>query len=418
MYNLSNLLPPDEDLAAQESRVSITACLSHTLQTRMQPHGCEEVFANLAWTGIILGLVSAWYHPAIREQTYTRNSQLNRYGDFAIFQIAVLALRLITWWISKDPEHSKLSRKLDIPLEAVHGFMLIFTIITNMVALRLVTVRSKTTFPFNRPLPEIIVPEGGSTIDDLFTPTQPQTQSFTIGSLDPLQKLRRNSMLSIAPTEPDNDDTKSTTTETTRTTCTENRMDWEPTPPNTTAMTASTASFHPNPSTRTLRPRVVGNSDAFASPSPFRGTLPPAPEPPAHKLRKPKAPAFQAASEMSKESFFRGRGLDEPEYKPAVINRPDLAEAKFRFDGGGKQADTGLEDLFGRSFAIEDERPLVAGGQAEGSGQTAAGSDSALESLLPTMMLGLACIVGVLYLVFWGYQQIIQSDSGGIEVGF
>lgn len=94
-----------------------------------------------------------------------------------------------------------------------------------------------------------------------------------------------------------------------------------------------------------------------------------------------------------------------------------MAEAKFRFDGGGsKQADTGLEDLFGRSFAIEDERPAPVSANEDENGRDVLRSGSA-GIPLPTTMLAIACLVGVSYLALWGYQQIAQSRTD-IEVGF
>lgn len=164
-------------------------------------------------------------------------------------------------------------------------------------------------------------------------------------------------------------------------------MDWTPT--NKSSMTAF------NPPTRT-----TGSSFAFntqSGPSPFRGTLPPAPVSPAHRLRKPPANApgaFKKASDVQKSQFSMnlrsntlsnavtpGRhhrdtdgGLaydtdttvtdEEDNVDRQTTPRPSrtnisLAAPKF-WPQQDIERKTGLEDIFEDGFSIKDTPNEVA----------------------------------------------------------
>src|SRR5262249_32885934 len=79
-------------------------------------------------------------------------------------------------------------------------------------------------------------------------------------------------------------------------------MDWTPT---TTTPYTTLTPRRPVPSldtTTTTNQTPISLLDSARNP--FRGTLPPAPEPPAFKARKPPAPVFKAVSEERKGDFL------------------------------------------------------------------------------------------------------------------
>jgi hypothetical protein len=155
-------------------------------------------------------------------------------------------------------------------------------------------------------------------------------------------------------------------------------MDWTPTP--TTPYT-------------TLTPRrPIPSLDTTTTPSldparnPFRGTLPPAPEPPAFKARKPQPPVFKAASEEQKGDFLarvmRRDGTSSSAIadgggvfggKAARRAEVEIKEGRLRIREFSGENETGLEGIFSQGFRIGDGLVEAGGGGKAVNGESVGG---------------------------------------------
>ena len=156
-------------------------------------------------------------------------------------------------------------------------------------------------------------------------------------------------------------------------------MAWSP------AVKRSSNSFNPPP--RSTTTQIASN---FSGPSPFHGTLPPAPMAPAHRLRKPASAlpgAFRKASDTQKDIFSASMstaadmprrpfyGLQELTYANGYESDTTAGETDYELGHsnliGRRRTDiqmaapkfwaatdverkTGLEDIFEESFSIQD----------------------------------------------------------------
>jgi hypothetical protein len=124
-------------------------------------------------------------------------------------------------------------------------------------------------------------------------------------------------------------------------------MDWTPTQP----------AFTPR---QPVQSKVVVESYTPAG-SPFKHTLPPAPEHPAHKARKPPTqPTFHRAPEEKRNEFKENiRNQGKPSVldswglpaEPTAAHEMDMGVPKLKLT----QQETGLESLFNNVFSLQDD---------------------------------------------------------------
>jgi hypothetical protein len=134
-------------------------------------------------------------------------------------------------------------------------------------------------------------------------------------------------------------------------------MDWTPTGPTELKQINPRRSAQP---TFQSPYRHVG-------PSPFRGTLPPAPQAPAHKARNPRSlQPFIPASKEKQELFAKnmaGEGHDG-DFGGAKRGDYTLQQPKMR-DRDAESRETGLEALFNATFSVSDAPQEVSQPQSQ-----------------------------------------------------
>lgn len=161
-------------------------------------------------------------------------------------------------------------------------------------------------------------------------------------------------------------------------------MDWTPTP--TTPYTTLTPR-RPVPSLDITTP--------FLDPArnPFRGTLPPAPEPPAFKARKPPPAVFKAASSEQKGNFLARVMQRDGASSSAIAGgggtfggkaakraEVEIKEGRLRIGESAGENETGLEGIFSQGFRIGDGLVGTGGGGEVVNGEGVGGGGRRGES--------------------------------------
>lgn len=134
----------------------------------------------------------------------------------------------------------------------------------------------------------------------------------------------------------------------------DNAMEWTPTQ----------AQFQPRRPVQSFAaptsPQPAQQNLASASyKSPFYGTLPPAPKPPAFRLRNPPQPSFRRQSAEKRNLFqdaVMGRNAEGNEFGSSSrnTNRADLELRPSKWFLESDYVDTGLESAFESVFSLDD----------------------------------------------------------------
>lgn len=352
MWHLLGLIPISStqyDLKSH-SPVVLLACSLHAVFTTKLQSECLAGFSSLEKIGLLFGLGSIWWHPKLSDKLHSPFIQLIGYHDYFSLQGLALALRTVFWWNLRGEYRDYIWGR--VPVRALHGAALIFMIVSPIVGLTRVNVK-RHTVDFTKgsaSTVDIGKDQQGSVMTpkaDIFKSETHITSTFPISKLASPYETRDMDLdpasAYTTASETDADDGNSTATE--------DQMDWTPIqqprpfpPP------------RPVPATNQIPRYSLRSTD----PSPFRGTLPPAPEPPLHKALKPRAPVFKATSEQRKENFFaqvmgRDHGNNAADFGGALARRKDyeLSDGKLRLPEG-KDSTTGLENLFSSSFQLDD----------------------------------------------------------------
>ena len=186
----------------------------------------------------------------------------------------------------------------------------------------------------------------------------------------------------------------------------EDTMDWEPVRPHQ----PSAPTYNLRPRSRSKEPMhaaATTSGASFTGSSPFYGKLPPAPKSMEARVRNAAnnpVPQFRPVPESKQQDFFQKLRLANSSWasKDYVKSMPDpdkreinLAESKWtlRSDMDAATRGTGLEDLFGSSFKLDD----APGAQIDSSiraskrqSQSTRDAWTALGGLLKWLMLPLA----------------------------
>lgn len=338
------------------------ACSANALlNTEIQPD-CLAAFYDLERIGLILGLISICWHSKLSDKLHNPYLRLSGYSDYLAVQVFTLSMRSLLWWNLEREHRSHIWG--GVPTSALHATFLILTVVSTLVGAQRVQIK-RTAVDFLKRSPSTVL-----LADDQLTPIphqKPETfkppthlpSTFPISKLTtPYDAPEPDLDLGYASaSETDPDDTQSIAT-----TTTQDEMDWTPIQP--ARAIAPRRPIPAPPSPYNLR---------SSQRTPFHGTLPPAPQPPAHRALKPRAgPVFAAPSERRKENFFAqvmgggGGGGGAHGFGGRQARRADygMREGRLRVLEGDTV--TGLEGLFSSSFQIGDDL-----GAGEGVGRTA-----------------------------------------------
>ncbi|KIW05300.1 uncharacterized protein PV09_03825 [Verruconis gallopava] len=315
-------------------------CAANALMSQEIQLSCLEATKDSVWRAFYMGAASFWWNNALSTKLYSRERRLRGLGSYLLVQFISLSVRAVvllcfehTEWIPKS-----------IPTNAIHGTMIVFLVFTTLTSLRTVKLSAPQRPNLTDHHPVQVDPAATRpAYQQNSTPISSQTTSFSTSfpvsalskPLESASVLTPPATQSFAETEYDG-----------------NEMDWTPTGP------SQYTQFSPQPKLEYRRPE---------GPSPFRGTLPPAPKPPAHKIRNPKP--FIPASQDRKNNFMKEiRG----ELRAATGSPSDDEDGTFGFGSRKKNnadfvlapgnmrdyqaegAATGLENLFNSAFTIKE----------------------------------------------------------------
>ncbi|OOQ83968.1 hypothetical protein PEBR_32190 [Penicillium brasilianum] len=321
----------DPDMSL-DTPASVLSCVSQTAQIGRLPSECSFDLASTAGFALIAGLLSIWWNPKLRMKVEGRTGRFAGFAEYYQAQLITLVARCVFWELLKNPSASALGPSLP---PALHIFMIAFTLLSVVVSRRVVDyntqplvdwsdnswekpLRSGRTSPVSGSSPsrETIVPRPAGGLLD---------QRFPLDRLAPrLPTARPSPGFPTPPPEVD-------------------EMEWTP------------SAAQP-----VLQPKVSVHrqerASVFDGPSPFTGSLPPAPKPPAWNLRN--QPSAKPIEQVVQPNPFH-RGLSNPPNQwqlKASSPEPVFRPPSF-FPTSDLNTSTGLETLFERAFDIDPESP-------------------------------------------------------------
>jgi hypothetical protein len=311
-------------------------CLADLFESRSAQSDCYQTFTGHIWTAIYLSILTVWWNPKLLPYLSSRTGILRGQQQYYALQALMLAIRWATTYYLETsvPLFSDMSR-------GTHFTMLLLLIVTTGVALTTVTVEEKPLVSFTGLKPITAEPSS------MLTPRRPfHTEAHTETSF-PISALSNSRQRSPSPDQGYETASVATSIDSSHHNWAEQEddmsMEWTPTQQSTTkALTPR----------RPVQPLKQPN---FGGPSPFYGTLPPAPMAPSVKARKPLQP-FIPASQEKKDNFFQqvmGSSTGNTNMDFGGSKRIDysLREPQLR-DRRAETAETGLEGLFDSSFSL------------------------------------------------------------------
>jgi hypothetical protein len=321
----------DPDMSS-DTPVSLLSCVSQTARTGRLLSECSFDLASTAGFALIAGLLSIWWNPKLRMKVEGRIGRFAGFAEYYQAQLITLVTRCVFWELLKDPSASALGPKLP---PALHIFMIAFTLLSVVISRRVVDYNTQPLVDWSDNSWEKPLRSGGtspvtgpSASRDNLTPrpaTGPLDQRFPMEKLAP--PLSSASKPPAFPTPPREVD----------------EMEWTPSAPQPVLQPRASVSQRDKPS-------------VFDGPSPFTGTLPPAPKPPAWNLRN-------RSSTKPIEQVVQPNPFHRDLYNPpnqwqlkAASPEPVFRPPSF-FPTSDLNTSTGLETLFERAFDIDPEGP-------------------------------------------------------------
>ncbi|KAK3065316.1 hypothetical protein LTS18_001067 [Coniosporium uncinatum] len=390
-------LSTGDELFAPTSWKLAMQCAIHTTNTGTVDRACVVLVHDRVPYTIALSALCIWWNDKLGQ--FIHQGRMTGLKEYYTLQIVILALKAVPWLLMADP--------LRFPggAGAFRGAsMALFLSLCFLTIRSYNTVRLIPKYQVSWTSPPRRLAPGRSTTqpENLFSPLG-MSNTSTFSEPFPIDKLAaqpppfygngslyaRSASPGPSPFHPDPDsdsDTPTSPTRHSRTGTDPDSMDWTPTRSSFQRLEEAASSLNSQPTSRLLfnRPSTANRpltttannsaSGFAASPSPFHGTLPPAPLAPAHRLRNPPAAAnaFRAASAEKQARFqaqFRGPQdplRNPPEHQAANDGVGDggfvLAPPKFMRKED--LVETGLEGMFDSVFSLGDESTSSASASA------------------------------------------------------
>ncbi|KAG8631094.1 hypothetical protein KVT40_000234 [Elsinoe batatas] len=356
----------DRDSPVQQIRLNLIGrCVKSAVQARPLHPLCNVQFAALVQYSLGVALAMLWWNPTLLRLRGVRTT--NKISFYTV-QVAILAFRATAWWYLRE-QHG-----LDLQTtKAAHALSLAIIAMTLLLSYRIIgpAPRQKVEFrSLDTPLVDRdAIQHPQEEFISQATLTKRAPEAFNIGNLKPRSAFSPTGISSGSSTTPPlqrfrpppESDADS--------------MDWEPShvPPLQPLRPRGAALASPGqvvpgivqPSTTSTAPKV---------PSPFYGSLPPAPKSMEARIRgaaQNPPPQFKPTSDSKQADWFKRMGLAQSQTSWAnkdyvrTVDQEDernyeLQEGKLNLETLGLQKNdgTGLEDLFGRSFRINDDSPI------------------------------------------------------------
>ncbi|KAF7715514.1 Uncharacterized protein PECH_007004 [Penicillium ucsense] len=391
-WDLTNVLTrrtvgEDSNLSSHTS-ASLSSCLVRTMQLGRMPERCSVDFAPHAGFALIVGLMSIWWNPKLRMRIEGRTGRFSGFAEYYQVQLITLVARCLFWEILKDPSASAMSKQLP---PALHSFMIIFTLLSVIVSRRVVKFNTQPLVDWSDNSWEQPLRSGGTSprIKPSSDPvTASRTGSESVSCRFPVDKLAPVTSPSREPTT-------------------------FPTPP----PEADEMEWTPSVAKPVLQPRIhvhkVQNISPVKEPSPFRGSLPPAPRPPAWYLRT--QPSTRPIEQVVQPKIFhqeppprRGVQWQSKNSGPEPVFRPPSFFPKSDLNTA-----TGLESLFERAFNMDREAPEMTWAEQN----TNARARASLPKTWGLKYLRLALLLGSLFAWMLSQNHLLSIPGNYIEAG-
>ncbi|EXJ81669.1 hypothetical protein A1O1_07734 [Capronia coronata CBS 617.96] len=283
-------------------------CLTH----RPFVSECLDIVEPLVGLSLNLGLLSIWWNPRWQYRLSTQEGNLSGLKQYYLVQMALLGLRFSAWIVLV---HVPLDPKVRCMLHAC--FAVAIAVIAGWSVYAIIEVKTSPAVNWQQDPAQLLssnqfVPPSG--------PAHPGTQDIQSGpfSIGTLATPPPPAYKAWKPPTPPEDSAE--------------LMDWTPSQP----------TFEPE--LKELRYRSTG-------PSPFHGTLPALNVRGVHKNAT-------ARSMAQKEAIGLPPGFFDRPTDPALPSRKTESKsdaiAQPKFFGHDREADTGLESIFGTVFSLQD----------------------------------------------------------------
>ncbi|KAJ5157474.1 uncharacterized protein N7482_008574 [Penicillium canariense] len=324
---------PQYDLGmSSDEPVSVLSCVRQAVLVRRLPSECSFDLAPTAGIALVAGSLSLWWNPKLRMKIEGKNGRFAGLGEYYQVQLIALVARCVFWALLKDPSASGLEPTLP---PALHIFMIIFTLLSVVISRRVVDYNTRPLVDWSddsweKPLRSAgasPIP-GSSASRSNITPrpaSGPIDQRFPLERLtSDLPSARKSPAFPTPPPEVD-------------------EMEWTPSAPQPIIQPTVSVYQRNQPS-------------VFDGPSPFTGSLPAAPKPPAWNLRA--QTSTKPIEQVVQPNPFHKSPSNPPKQWQA---NPLSPEPAFRpptfFPTSDFNTSTGLETLFERAFDIDPEGP-------------------------------------------------------------
>ncbi|KAL4808520.1 Ima1 N-terminal domain-containing protein [Aspergillus unguis] len=331
-WDMTSALPVDEPLSDPDAISTLHPLISRfyqVLHTLHLPSHRSVDLAPYAGLALIAGILSLWWNPKLRLKVEGRGGRFQGLGEYYKVQLIVMVARCAFWAVLKDPSSSGLDATLP---PALHLFMILFTILSVVISRRVVRFDTRPLVNWAEMTPmatpnrkkEASPPQTTGTRQSFFTPhgnAQQTTPRFPVQKLATPRSTQEERAIPTPPPEVDD-------------------MDWTP-------------SIQHN-----LRPAsTVHQRDqqaaALAGPSPFYGSLPPAPVPPSWNLRSQPLQRRKPIEQVVERNPFHRSPIQTSSDWGRNTESPDPVFAPPKFFPVTDHASTGLENLFDRAFTIK-----------------------------------------------------------------
>lgn len=328
----------------------LPACLLDAALSRSSDIRCYRSVTGWVSTFLTCGVLSMWWNNKL-SQTASGSGRLMNLNDYYFAQIVFFCVRLVAYL--------SMQQITAFPPERIHGAAIVFIIVFVISSVSIVKIKRRPMLS-NYKLKQVEAMDSAPAMmldDPAFKPeAEPQMsrKPFPISAMAP-STIPANSVFDNKSRRRPSDSTDVSSVldrnwlGNEQTIDDGSEMDWTPTGP----------AFAP----RQLRSMAAVDSSYTPAGSPFKYSLPPAPQHPMHKARKPAIqPTFYRASEQKRTEFaetLSGRQAEKPSVfdswglpaEPASAQEMDMGKPKLTLT----QQETGLENIFNSVFSLQDE---------------------------------------------------------------
>ncbi|KAL8770351.1 MAG: hypothetical protein Q9209_003987 [Squamulea sp. 1 TL-2023] len=339
----------EHGLSDPDNTKSVLTCFVRGLFTLRHPPSCSPYLNTFVGYSFGLGLLCCWWNPRMHFKLQGGYGRVVGRADYYKLQLVALAIRFVTWKLAAtDPTFAMEPRTT----KAIHALGLVLELLNFVLSLRAIRIDQRPQVSFQEhyePLvPTQLRPRNTLAFQhnsgDFNPSSSSRAKPFPIEKLVATPSMPQRQPYQPPTPPPENDDG-------------DMGMDWTPQHVFRPARTYNTLQAQP----------------AFNEPSPFHGTLPPAPVSWAQQLRNPARPSFHKASEEKKENFF-GRTTkrilpddasevssqctpEGPSFMSGISSPVKFAPP--RFFAPADRTETGLESLFEDTFTLSKDTKLT-----------------------------------------------------------